>query len=531
MTGPEDRAGREDPRRGNLGYFNRRAAAERGAEAAVVDLSRAPALEIGHARLDDGMERVAAALRAHGLAPGDRLLVAMENRFEFIEAFFGAMRAGVVPIPLNFKLGADAIAHVVADSGCRAAIVSPACRPGMVEIAERAGLAVRVATAPAPAGWLDYDAILAAADPGGFAPAPVAPRQTAFMPYTSGSTGLPKGVMLAHDGMLWAIASAQRHWPARPDDRALVAGPLYHKNAMRVSVKPKLYAGGAVVVLPRFEPRAWIDALARYRCTEAGGVPAMYRMILAEEDLLAGRGFPALKVLEMGSAVVGAGLIAAIERAFGVRVVEAYGLTEGGGPLREPVDGSPAPRGSCGRPAPEVEVELRAEDGTASGAEGELWVRSPAVLTGYRNRPELDAERLVGGWLKTNDLFRRDAGGFFYFQGRTDDQFSCGGENVNPKEVEALLVRHPAVVDAAVAPVPHPVKGLAPAALVVLRRGRPAGEAALKRHALEHGPAYAHPRRVFAVDELPTGGTGKLDRNAVRERLLALAAADPEGRR
>ena len=159
--------------------------------------------------------------------------------------------------------------------------------------------------------------------------------------------------------------------------------------------------------------------------------------------------------------------------------------------------------------------------------EGELWVRSPAVLVGYNNRPDLDAERIRGGWLRTGDLFRRDAEGFFYFQGRTDDQFSCGGENINPKEVELLLVQHPAVIDAVVAPVPHSLKDLAPAALVTLRPEREAGEAALKAFTLEHGPAYAHPRRIFAVDELPVGGTGKIDRKAVRERLLALIAANP----
>ena len=159
--------------------------------------------------------------------------------------------------------------------------------------------------------------------------------------------------------------------------------------------------------------------------------------------------------------------------------------------------------------------------------EGELWVRSPAVLVGYNNRPDLDAERLREGWLRTGDLFHRDAEGFFYFQGRTDNQFSCGGENINPKEVELLLVQHPAVIDAVVAPVLHALKDLAPAALITLHPDRDADEAALKAFTLRHGPAYAHPRRVFAVEALPVGGTGKIDLKAVRERLLALIAGDP----
>ena len=516
-----------DPRDGNLGYFNREAATRHGDRVAVIDLSRSPAAEVTHAALDGRMERVAAALTARGLAPGDKLLLAMDNRFEFIEAFFGAMRAGIVPIPLNIKLGAETIAFIIEDAACRAAVISPGCHPMIEAIVEQAGLAPLIATDPAPPGWLDYETVLAGADPGGLTPPVIAPRRLAFLPYTSGSTGRPKGVRLAHDGMVWAIESSQRHWPADPADRALIAGPLYHKNAMRVSIKPKLHVGASVVILPRFAPRPFLEALARYRCTESGGVPAMYRMMLAEEDLLGTLDFSALRVLEMGSAVVGAELIGAIETAFSVPVIEAYGLTEGGGPLRETTDGSPAPRGSCGLVAPEVEVKMIGVDGGESDREGELWVRSPAVLLGYNNRPDLDAERLADGWLKTNDLVRRDEDGFFYFQGRTDDQFSCGGENINPKEVELLLVQHPGVIDAVVAPVPHPIKGLAPAALVTARRGHSPDEAALKAYTLAHGPAYAHPRRVFVVDALPVGGTGKIDRRAVKERLTALIAANP----
>ncbi len=501
----------------NLGYFNRRAAREHPDRIAVVDLSRPEPLEISHAALDARMDRVAAALQRFGMRCGDRLLLAMENRSEFIEAFFGAMRAGVVPIPLNHRLGADTIRFIVRDSGARAAIVE--CREEIRMIVEESGLTPRVATAPAPDGWQDYETVLSGGSEA--VPPEISPRQVAFLPYTSGSTGRPKGVMLPHDGMLWGIRAAQKYWPASPDDRALIAGPLFHKNAMRVSVKPKLRVGGSVVILPRFEPRMFLRALAECGCTHAGGVPAMYRLALAERELLAGLRFPRLRSLEMGSAVVGADLIRDVETAFGAPVHEAYGLTEGGGPLREPVDGGAAPRGSCGLAAPEVEVRLVGEDGRENPRHGELWVRSPAVLVGYNNRPELDAERLVDGFLRTGDVFRRDENGFFYFMGRIDDQFSCGGENIYPKEVELLLAQHPDVIDAVVAPVPHAVKGLAPAALVVLREAPGPGEEELRRFALERGPAYAHPRRIFSVAELPLNGAGKIDRAAARAQIKA----------
>jgi len=510
------------PHDANLGYFNRRAARNRGASIALIDLSGDQRSDRTHAALDERMERVADALTAQGLKPGDRLLLAMGNRCEFIEVFFGAMRAGIIPIPLNIKLGAETIGFIIDDAACKAAIVEPGCHPRIEQIIDDKKLPVRIALAPVSTGWTDYEPMLADTLNRPFQPAPIDPDQTAFLPYTSGSTGRPKGVLLSHAGMMWAIRLSQRYWPCDPDDRTLVAGPLYHKNAMRVSIKPKLFVGASAVILPRFEPRMFLRALAEYGCTDTGGVPAMYRMMLAEEDLLADLTFPRLKTLEMGSAVVGADLIKSVEKAFGAPVEEAYGLTEGGGPLRQSVDGASVPRGSCGVISPEVDIKLVDETGREHPHSGELWVRSPAVLSGYNNRPELTAERLTDGWLHTNDLFRRDSQGFFYFMGRTDDQFTCGGENIQPKEIELLLVQHPAIIDATVVPIDHEMKGLAPAALVTLRPGATASEGDIKRFCLENGPAYAHPRRVFPIDALPVGGTGKVDRKRAKEIIEAL---------
>ncbi|CAN0365998.1 unnamed protein product [Discosporangium mesarthrocarpum] len=522
------------PTETNLGYFNAQAATDHPSRTAIIDLSRPDPFTLTHAGLSDRMNRVAAALQARGLVQGDRLLLATGNRFEFIEAFFGAMRAGIVPIPLNHKLGADTIRFVISDADARAAVISPECHSEIVALVEDAGLSPRISTGPVRSGWEDYEEVLAGADPAAVIPHAPAPRETAFLPYTSGSTGVPKGVLLPHDGMLWAIRAAQAYWPHVPDDRALIAGPLFHKNAMRVSVKPMLRIGASVVILPQFEPKMFLAALAEYDCTHSGGVPAMYRMALAERDLLATLSFPKLKCLEMGSAVVGADLIAAVETAFDTPVIEAYGLSEGGGPLREPPGKTaektdkhpgPVPRGSCGTVAPEVELKLIPPDENPDGAEhpteGELWVRSPAVLTGYNNRPELTAERIVDGFLRTGDIFRRDEDGHYFFMGRTDDQFSCGGENINPKEVELLLVQHPDVVDAVVAPIPHDVKGLAPAALITVRSTPAPDEDAVKQFTLDHGPAYAHPRRVFVVDEMPFNGAGKIDRALAKSEMLA----------
>ena len=515
-----------DIRDNNLGYFNRAAAVAYPDKTAIIDLSRTPDHLVSHSELDDRMESVAAMLTALGMKPGDRLLLAMGNRFEFIEVFFGAMRAGIVPIPLNIKLGADTIDFIIKDAGCTAAIIEPNCHPQIVDIVEQQKLDVLLALSPTPPGWHDYDDTLTNTDLKLFTPIAVKPKQIAFLPYTSGSTGRPKGVLLTHEGMLWGIRTAQNYWPCKPTDRTLVAGPLFHKNAMRVSIKPKLYAGASAVILPRFEPRIMLQALADYECTDTGGVPAMYRMMLAEEDLLASLKFPKLECLEMGSAVVGAELLNAVEKAFGADVEEAYGLTEGGGPLRSPLDGREVPRGSCGVPGPEVDVKMVGEDGKENDSHGEFWVKSPAVLAGYNNRPDLNEERLTDGWLHTGDIFRKDDDGFYFFMGRIDDQFSCGGENIYPKEVELLLVQHPDIIDAVVMPIKHEVKGLAPAALVTVRPNSTSNEDSIKAFTLQHGAAYAHPRRVFIVEALPVGGTGKVDRPAARKIIEDSIAAN-----
>ena len=236
-------------------------------------------------------------------------------------------------------------------------------------------------------------------------------------------------------------------------------------------------------------------------------MPAIFARALLERDLIERLAFPRLAAAAIGSAVVTDALAEAVERAFDTEVKTAYGLTEAAGPLQPPGDGRAVPRGSVGVPAPE----------------GELWVRNPAVTLGYLDRPEETAARLVDGWLRTGDRFRKDGDGFFYFVGRTDEMFNCGGENLYPKEVEDLIARHPGVADVAVAPVPHPEKGQAPAALVVARAGADLDAEAVRRFCLAHGPAYAHPRKVLLVEALPMLGTGKLDRRAVRARLTAQA--------
>ncbi len=509
----------------NLGYFFDESVAKFPDKVAVIDLYGGVERLITYAQLDERADRVAGLLEGLGVLPGERVGMIVGNRVEFLEIFFGAMRAGVIPVAINTRLARDTLKFILEDAECKAVFVEPATHADAIAVAQAAPLAHRIALDAAPAGWLEY-AAARDASPRLKEPPVLAPDAQAFQPYTSGSTGLPKGAIMTHYGMLWYVAYNQRYWPTKPEQRGLIALPLFHKNAMRGTVKPMLYAGASFVLMPAYEPRSYLDALAKYKCTYSRGVAAVFTMFLQHRDRLAELDLSHLKGLTIGSAVVTHELMDEVERAIpGVKVSESYGLTEGGSPFREPLDGRAVPRGSPGVHAPEYQIRLVGPDGKDREDEGELWLKSPYNCLGYHKRPEVTREKLVDGWLRTGDIIRRDAEGFYYFKSRVDDMFSCGGENIYPKEVEDLLFTHAAVANAVVAPVPHAVKGYVPAAFVVLKRGTEATAEEIKQFCLDNGPKYAHPRFIEIIGEkdMPLNGAGKIDRNLARDRLTVFA--------
>ena len=513
----------------NLGYYAHDAAEAYADKIAIIDLAGGKPREVAYRALEERLNRFASLAADLGLKPGERLAMSVGNRFEFVEIMYGAMRAGVVPVPLNTRLGADVLAFTIANAGCVAGIVEPASNTAIVDVVDKAGLAVKLSFDPVPPGWRRYEDALQAAS-AVFVPPPLASDHPSFQPYTSGSTGRPKGVVLTHAGQLWWIRAVQRYWPLAPDERALAAVPLYHKNAMAGAVKPMLHAGGSVVLLPNFEPRRFLQALSDYRCTRTSGVPAVFTLLLQQKDLIERLDFSALRGLAIGSAPTPKELQDEVEAAFGVQVRESYGLTEGGPVmLGPPLDGRPTPHGSAGVAWPEGEVKLVGTDGNENDSYGELWVKNPGVTPGYYRLPEVNRERIVDGWLRTGDLFSRDAEGFYYFRGRTDDMFNSGGENIYPLEVENLLLKHPGVADVSVVPFPHKIKGDVPVAMVVRASDATVGEDELKQFTLQNGPAYAHPRRILFVDSLPLNGAAKTDRKVVEAQVRELLGTAPLG--
>jgi long-chain acyl-CoA synthetase len=471
------------------------------------------------AQLDAMAASVARALTVRRLARGERVAILSANRTEYLAAYYGIMRAGLVAVPVNFRFPRATIDFIIRDAGAK------------LVFCDRARRTDCPADLPVICFGDDnaesFDRFL---DTGPFEPVVPEPNEPAMFLYTSGSTGKPKGVVLSHQSHIWVVETRlesqdlSRH-------RYLIAAPLYHMNALALSMLV-CAAHATIVLLPRFTAAAYLDAIERYGCTWLTAVPPMIAMMLRETDLLARTDLSSVEFVRMGSAPVSAALMQALHRTLpAAKVTNAYGTTEAGPVVFGPHPNSlPQPEMSVGYPHPKVWVRLVDGDNRPADA-GVLEMKSPAVMLGYHNRPDVPSPLTADGFYITGDVFRRDADGFYYFLGRTDDMFVSGGENIYPTDVERMLERHAEVAQAAVVPIDDEIKGQKPVAFVVRKPGcRPSADE-IKRFALANAPAYQHPRFVWFVDELPLASTNKVDRDALRriarERLAKAEAGTP----
>jgi long-chain acyl-CoA synthetase len=483
-------------------WTNQGAAFARNDDApALIDLHGGVVRRYSYAEVQQACDAAACAFLAHGLVQGDRVAVLSANRAEALFALYGAMRAGLVAVPVNWKLPAATVAAVVEDCGARIVLHD----------------AGRLALCPAGPLLIDLDSAWPA--PGPFAPTDPDPRDPALFLYTSGSTGRPKGVVLSHHSHLWVLDVRVRATPQPAC--ALVAAPLYHMNALS-TVQAVWATGGVAILLPGFDTLGYIAAAAEHRATALTAVPTMIAMMLREHAALAASDLSAVTTVRVGSAPITEALVAEVRRVFPqAALLNGYGTTEAGPVVFAPGPGTPPT--SVGVAHPEASLRLIHEDRVLDGpGEGVLEMRCPALMNCYHNLPDATAKALTeDGFYRTGDVFHRDAAGYFTFVGRADDMFNSAGENIYPGEVEAVLARHPDVQQVAVIPAPDELKGHKPVAFVVARPGAAPTEAELKQFVLDHAPPYHHPRRVWFVDSLPLAGTNKIDRRALIERAAA----------
>jgi len=472
-----------------------------GEHIAVIDLREEQTQQLSALELDSLCVAVARGLLRRGIRRGARVGIVAANRLEFIAAYFGVMRMGAVAVPVNYKLPRDTIAHIFRDSAIELTLADAARRPlipGSVPVIDLDGDHAESFRAFLDPGLLDT-----------FLPAE---EDLAEILYTSGSTGLPKGVPLNHHGQLWAISHYLAPLPAEPpQDTTIVVAPLYHMNGL-FNITIALAKRFRVISMPRFDARRFLDAAAQYKCTVLSGIPTMFALMVRERELIDRLDLSSVREVTIGSAPLTDALLAQVQKLFpNAEVGNGFGTTEAG-----PAVFGPHPAGRARPPLslgyPLADVGCKLIDGTSADS-GVLALRTAALMQGYLNQPQATASRMRDGWYVTGDVMRRDENGFYFFVGRADDMFVCGGENIYPGEIEKLLERHPAVAQAIVVPAPDDIKGQIPIAFIVARSGAAASAEDIKQYALREGPAFAHPRFVEFMAQLPVSGTHKIDRS------------------
>lgn len=492
-----------------------RAAARYRTKTALVTDARA----LSYAELDALSDRVAASLAARGITPGNRVSLYSQNRWEWIVAYHGILKAGAVVNPINVMLTPKEVRYVLDDCGARAIFCEPQKVSAVLEAArEVPGVEHVVSFGEAPPGALRFDSLVAApaARP---AVAGAAPEALSTIAYTSGTTGHPKGAMQSHRAVhLNCALTATVH--VRTDrDVVVTALPAPHVYG-NVVINSIFMAGGTVVLMERFDPEGALARIERHRATLFEGVPAMYMAMLAHPAL--GRfDLSSLTRSTVGGQTIAETTMRAWEERSGAPLIELWGMTELAGLGTTHALYAPNVHGSIGVALPGIEVRVASfeEAGRTvpTGEPGELMVRGPVVMQGYYGNDAATRETIEpDGWLHTGDVAVADAAGYFRIVDRRKDMIITAGYNVYPAEIERVLAAHPAVAMVAVGPTPDEMKGELARAYVVLRPGTSAGEAELIDYCRPHLAAYKLPRSVRFVADLPKTSTGKIMRRELR---------------
>lgn len=516
------------PAMGAARYGNKRAFEYRGEETTYTGLDRRA-------------NAVANVLSDNGVDPGDRVALYLENSLQFPESFFGAIRAGAVPVPLNHRMDVGRLSYILDDAGA-SVLVGSSVFPSVVgELSES------VPTTLMPdggEGYIDYDEAVASAS-SGFDPPARAFDDVALQCYTSGTTGDPKGVLTTHENLLTTARSYTKLGSGDPEESvSLVVLPLFHMYGLGAVMLTVLYQGGEIILKTLPVAETLLSAITEHGVTTFAGIPAIFIEMVSEyEENPDVYDLSTIEGLASGAAPLAEDTRRRIERTFNAPLTEGWGMTETSpaGTVKT-ARGVRKGAGCVGQPVPDLDIKVVDTDtretlvsadfldptGVAdpdevgidfddeSAVTGELAVRGPQVFAGYHGLSETnEAVFDEEGWFYTGDVARVDEDRFLWMVDRKDDMMVVGGENVYPAEVEDALYDHPDIREVAVVAAPHEIKGEAPVAFVVTEHGVEPGDLAesdVREFALERVPTYSHPRRVFFVDDLPRSGTQKVQR-------------------
>ncbi|MFF0818199.1 long-chain-fatty-acid--CoA ligase [Rhodococcus sp. NPDC003318] len=481
--------------------------------------------------LDDRSRRLATVLERGGIGAGDRVLILVTNRPEFVEALVAVNRLGAIAVPVNFRLAAGEVAFLAENSGSRAVIVEEVLAPLVAELRVdgttlQSCLVVGDDATPAGPGAELYENVLTSTEPHA-ATGPTDLAACAMIMYTSGTTGRPKGAMLSYQNLLAQTITLVRAFRLLGDDEVgAITSPMFHIAAVGALV-PNLVLGYTSVITPTgaFDPEAFLDLIESERVTTAFLVPAQWQ-IVAASPTVANRKL-SLRSISWGAAPATPAVLRAMAEAFpGVPNVCTFGQTEMS-PVTTVLPGEDAidKIGSIGKPVPLVDVRVvDAEmNDVPRGAVGEIVYRGPQTMIGYWDNPEATRNAFDGGWFHSGDLVRVDEDGFYFVVDRLKDMIISGGENIYCAEVEAVIADHPKVREVAVVGAPHPKWGETPIAVVVPHDD---GDAPEPQELIEFTSArlasYKKPTQVLVVDVLPRNASGKVLKAPLRDRVREL---------
>ena len=505
--------------------IERNLAAGRGAKTAYID----DAGEITYAQLAERVDRFGSGLASLGVDMENRVLIAMLDTIDWPVAFLGAIKAGIVPVAVNTLLTTKDYEFMLSDSRARALIVSEALLPAFAPLLGKlpflkqvivSGTTTQASSSPAK-GHIAFTEVLAKGSPQ-LAPAPTTRDDACFWLYSSGSTGMPKGTVHVHSGM---IVTAELY--ARPilgiseKDIVFSAAKLFFAYGLGNALQFPLAVGATTVLMAeRPTPAAVFKRLTERAPTIFYGVPTLYAALLADPN------FPQKEALALRICTsAGEALPPQIGKSFkdktGVEVLDGIGSTEMLHIFLSNRPGDVRP-GTTGKPVPGYELKLTDEQGNEvkRGELGELQIGGPTSANGYWNNREKSRTTFIGSWTRSGDKYSQDADGYYVYGGRSDDMLKVSGIYVSPAEVEAALVSHEAVLEAAVVGAEDENKLIKPKAYVVLKPGRSADaplKAALQQHVKERLAPYKYPRWIEFLAELPKTATGKIQRFKLRE--------------
>lgn len=474
------------------------------------------------AQLAGYVDRFAAALNERGIVKGDVIAVFSPNTIYYPVVFHGIARTGAVSTTINSLYGPDEIAFQLKDAGAKMLItVSPFLDRALAAAEQHPVESVIVLdgaegheslqdllTSTAPSVQVDID------------PA----NDLITLPYSSGTTGLPKGVMLTHRNLVANIRQSEPLFRIDENDRIIAVLPFFHIYGLSVLMNIGLSAGCALVTLPRFDLEQFLTALQEHKITRIYAAPPMV-LALAKHPLVDNYDLSSVKVIFSGAAPLDQELALLCERRLNLRVCQGYGMTELSPVSHSTPDGMEAPRGCVGVALPNTEsrlVDPETGEDAAAGARGELWVRGPQVMKGYLNNPEATAATLdEDGWLHTGDVALVDDDGFFWIVDRVKELIKYKGYQVAPAELEAVLLSHPAIADAAVIGVYDEEGGEAPKAFVVLAEGKELSAAEIMEFVTAKVAPHKKVRHVEFLDAIPKAASGKIFRKDLRAREKA----------